>query len=115
MMIVEMKAAKKEDDLDAVFFALADRTRRRIIVRLAKGPATIGEIAEPLPMTVPAVSKHLRVLERAGLVRLERDGWYQRCHVETAPMDGAAAFIAKYRPFWNATLEQLAAHVEKKK
>ncbi len=114
-MIVEMKAMKKEDALDAVFFALSDRTRRSIVTRLAKGPATIGEIAEPLPMTVPAVSKHLRVLERAGLVRRERDGWYQRCHVDTEPMDDAAAFIAKYRPFWTATLEQLAAHVEKKR
>jgi DNA-binding transcriptional ArsR family regulator len=113
-MIFKMRVAQKEGELDDVFFALADRTRRRIIARLARGSATMGELAAPLPMTVPAVSKHLRVLERAGLVRRERDGWFQRCHLETAPMNEAAAFIAKYRPFWAATLEALAAHVEKK-
>ena len=63
-------------------------------------------------MTLPAVSKHLRVLERAGLLQRERDGWYHRCHLDTGPLEGAAAFLAAYRPFWQGTLEQLARHVE---
>jgi DNA-binding transcriptional ArsR family regulator len=105
-------AAAKSDDLDAVFSALADPTRRRILVRLSRGQATISELAEPFDMTLPAVSKHLRVLERAGLVRRERDGWYHRCHLEARPLEHAVAFLERWRPFWDRTLEQLAEHVE---
>ena len=83
--------------LDAVFSALGDSTRRRILARLARGPASVTELAAPFAMTLPAVSKHLRVLERAGLMRRERDGWYHRCHLETQPLESAAAFLAKYR------------------
>jgi DNA-binding transcriptional ArsR family regulator len=61
---------------------------------------------------LPAVSKHLRVLERAGLMRRERDGWYHVCHLDPRPMDGAVAFLRKYRPFWEDTLDALAKHVE---
>jgi DNA-binding transcriptional ArsR family regulator len=98
--------------LDAVFSALGDTTRRRILARLAQGPASITELAAPFEMTLPAVSKHLRVLERAGLMRRERDGWYHRCYLETRPLEGAVAFLAKYRPFWEDTLDALARHVE---
>jgi len=98
--------------LDAVFSALGDSTRRRILARLARGPASVTELAAPFAMTLPAVSKHLRVLERAGLMRRERDGWYHRCHLETQPLESAAAFLAKYRPFWEDTLDALARHVE---
>jgi DNA-binding transcriptional ArsR family regulator len=98
--------------LDEVFSALGDTTRRRILARLARGPASITELAAPFSMTLPAVSKHLRVLERAGLMRRERDGWYHRCHLETAPLERANAFLAAYRPFWEDTLEALARHVE---
>jgi DNA-binding transcriptional ArsR family regulator len=104
--------AARDATLDAVFSALADPTRRRILTRLAQGPASITELATPFAMTLPAVSKHLRVLERAGLMRRERDGWYHRCHIETQPLEGAVAFLAKYRPFWQDTLESLARHVE---
>jgi DNA-binding transcriptional ArsR family regulator len=105
-------AAKTDDRLDAVFSALADPTRRRMLVRLARGEASITELAEPFEMTLPAVSKHLRVLERAGLVRRERDGWYHRCRLEAAPLGEAVAFLERWRPFWDQTLEQLARHVE---
>src|SRR5690349_15768712 len=102
----------RDSQLDAVFSALADPTRRRIVAQLARGSATIGELAEPFAMTLPAVSKHLRVLERAGLLRREREGWYHRCSLDARALDEAAEFIARYRPFWEDTLEQLARHVE---
>jgi DNA-binding transcriptional ArsR family regulator len=105
-------AAAQDRKLDAVFAALADPTRRRIVARLASGSATITELAEPFAMTLPAVSKHLRVLERAGLLRREREGWFHRCSLDARPLEGAEAFITRYRSFWEDTLEQLAAHVE---
>jgi DNA-binding transcriptional ArsR family regulator len=111
-MSTRAAAAGKDARLDLVFSALGDTTRRRLLTRLARGPATIGELAEPFTMTLPAVSKHLRVLERAGLLRRERDGWYHFCHLETRPLESAAQFLAKYRPFWEDTLEALARHVE---
>jgi DNA-binding transcriptional ArsR family regulator len=104
--------AAREDELDAVFAALADPTRRRILAQLARGSATITELAEPFAMTLPAVSKHLRVLERAGLLRRERQGWYHRCSLDARPLEDALSFITRYRAFWEDTLEQLARHVE---
>jgi DNA-binding transcriptional ArsR family regulator len=106
-------AAAEESQLNTVFAALADPTRRRIVAQLARGSATISELAEPFAMTLPAVSKHLRVLERAGLLRREREGWYHRCSLDARPLDNAVAFIARYRSFWEGTLEQLARHVER--
>ena len=105
-------ATKKDDRLDAVFSALADPTRRRMLLRLSRGEASITELAEPFDMTLPAVSKHLRVLEHAGLVQRRRDGWYHRCRLETQPLCEAALFLERWRPFWEQTLEQLARHVE---
>jgi DNA-binding transcriptional ArsR family regulator len=105
-------AAAQDSKLDAVFSALADPTRRRIVAQLARGSATITQLAEPFAMTLPAVSKHLRVLERAGLLRRERDGWYHHCSLDARPLQDAFAFITRYQPFWEDTLEQLARHVE---
>lgn len=105
----------REEKLDAVFGALADSTRRKILAQLAKGNATVTEIAKPLPMTLPAVSKHLDVLERAGLVRRERDGWYQRCHIDMRPLDAATVWLEEHRAFWTDSLEALAAYAKKKK
>jgi DNA-binding transcriptional ArsR family regulator len=108
------RSADAEDSrLDAVFAALADPTRRRIVARLARGPSTITQLAEPFAMTLPAVSKHLRVLERAGLLRREREGWYHHCSLDARPLEDALAFITRYRSFWEDTLEQLARHVER--
>jgi DNA-binding transcriptional ArsR family regulator len=103
----------KDERLDAVFAALADPTRRAILIELTGGPASITELARPFPMTLPAVSKHLRVLERAGLVRCEREGWYRRCYLEAAPLEDAVTFLAAYRPFWQRTLDELARYVER--
>jgi len=111
-MSTRAAAAAREAKLDHVFSALGDATRRHILARLAQGPASITELAAPFAMTLPAVSKHVRVLERAGLMRRERDGWYHRCHLETRPLEGALAFLATYRPFWEDTLAALARHVE---
>ena len=86
-----------------------------MVAKLSQGPASITELAEPFAMTLPAVSKHLRVLERAGLVRRERDGWYHRCSLEARPLEVATTFLARYRPFWEGTLDALARHVEKKR
>lgn len=105
-------SAAKDCKLDAVFSALADPTRRRILDRLARGSASITELAAPFSMTLPAVSKHLRVLERAGLMRRRREGWYHRCHLQARPLEDAVFFLARYRPFWERTLEQLASYVE---
>jgi DNA-binding transcriptional ArsR family regulator len=90
-----------------------DATPRRIVAQLARGSATISELAEPFAMTLPAVSKHLRVLERAGLLRREREGWYHHCSLDARPLEDAVAFITRYRPFWEDTLERLARHVER--
>lgn len=111
-MSTRASASTQDAILDEVFGALGDTTRRQILARLARGPASITELAAPFSMTLPAVSKHIRVLERAGLMRREREGWYHRCHLETAPLGSAIEFLARYRPFWEDTLEALAQHVE---
>lgn len=104
--------ASIEETLDAVFGALSDRTRRRILARLAKGPASVTEIAEPLPMSLPAVSKHLVILERAGLLRRERDGRFHHIHLEARPLESARDLLDRYRVFWDDTLDELARYVE---
>jgi DNA-binding transcriptional ArsR family regulator len=105
-------ASTDDDSLDAIFSALSDRTRRQILVRLSQGPATVGELAAPFSISLPAVSKHLRILERAHLMRRERDGWYHHCHLVGEPFETASQFIDRYRTFWAQTLAQLARHLE---
>jgi len=83
-----------EDQLSVVFGALADPTRRAILARLADGPATVNEIAEPFAMTLPAVSKHLKVLERAGLISRGRQAQWRPCKLEADPLRGASDFLA---------------------
>jgi len=98
--------------LDLTFAALADSTRRAILARLADGDATVGQIAEPFNISRPAVSKHLRVLERAGLVRTTRDGRLSRCGLDAAPMRDAAEWVEKYRVFWENQLDALTRYLE---
>ncbi len=102
----------KQDRLDLVFTALANRTRRDLLARLGRAPAKITDLAVPYEMSLPAVSKHLRVLERAGLVRRAVDGRVHRCSLDTAPLQEAERWLAHYRVFWDGTLEALARHVE---
>ncbi len=104
--------AADDRSLDGIFAALADPTRRRVLHRLRAGPASVGEIAAPIEMSLPAVSKHLRVLEKAGLVRRERRGRTHRMHLEAAPLADVQAFIERYRPFWQDNLDALARYLE---
>jgi DNA-binding transcriptional ArsR family regulator len=98
--------------LDATFGALSDPTRRAILARLAHGEATVSELAEPFHVSLPAVSKHLRVLESAGLLEREIDGRIHRCRLALQPMKDAAAWIEKYRAFWENQFDALAKYLE---
>lgn len=95
------------DELDRTFAALADPTRRAILQRLAAGEATVGELAEPFAMSQPAVSKHLKVLERAGLVSRRRDAQRRPCRLEARPLREATAWLAEYRDYWEASYRRL--------
>jgi DNA-binding transcriptional ArsR family regulator len=107
--------AAAERKLDRIFHALADRTRRALLARLAEGPAKITELAEPFAMSLPAVSKHLRVLEAARLVGRKIDGRVHRCSLDPRPLKDIGAWLDHYRVFWDDTLEALADYVERPK
>jgi DNA-binding transcriptional ArsR family regulator len=100
-----------EDQLSVVFGALADPTRRAILTRLADGPATVNEIAEPFAMTLPAVSKHLKVLERAGLISRGRQAQWRPCKLEAQPLREASDFLSRYRQFWEESYDKLDTHL----
>jgi DNA-binding transcriptional ArsR family regulator len=100
------------DTLSATFAALADPTRRAILARLMGGECTVGELAKPFDMSMPAVSKHLRVLEDAGLLARRRDGREHHCRVVAEPMKTASEWIARYEKFWEGRLEALARYLE---
>jgi DNA-binding transcriptional ArsR family regulator len=95
--------------LDATFAALADPTRRAILARLAQGEASVNELSEPFHISQPAISKHLRVLERAGLVVPGRDAQRRPRRLEPAPLAGATAYLEKYRKNWEASYQKLDA------
>jgi DNA-binding transcriptional ArsR family regulator len=97
--------------LDAVFSALADPTRRAILTRLGQGDASVTELAEPFDVTLPAVSKHLRVLEGAGLLARAKEGRVHRCRLVAGPMQDAAAWLARYRRFWEASFDALESYL----
>ena len=99
-------------NLDKTFAALADPTRRAILARLSDGHATVGELAEPFEMSLPAVSKHLKVLQQAGLIERRRDGRTQLCAVQAAPLQDADEWLARYRAFWDGSLDSLAQFLE---
>ncbi len=99
--------------LDLTFGALADSTRRAILARLAGGEATVGELASPFDVSRPAISKHLRVLERAGLVQRTRDGRVSRCELDAGPMRDAAEWVERYRKFWEGQLDSLSRYFER--
>lgn len=95
------------DRLDAIFAALADPTRRAILARLREGEATVTELAEPFAMSLPAVSKHLKVLERAGLITRGRDAQWRPCRLEAGPLKEAADWIEQYRRLWDENFDRL--------
>ena len=100
--------------LNRTFGALADPTRRAILGRLARGDATVGDLAQPFHMSRPAISQHLRVLERAGLVRRTRDGRLSRCRLDARAMQDAATWVEQYRVFWTGQLDALANYFERR-
>jgi DNA-binding transcriptional ArsR family regulator len=95
------------DTLSATFAALADPTRRAILARLAQGEATVKELAEPFKMTLPGVSKHLKVLERAGLVTQGRKAQWRPCQLDAAPLKEAADYLGLYRQLWEGRFDRL--------
>ena len=99
------------DPLNTIFAALADPTRRAILERLAHGDATVGELAEPFAMTLPAISKHLSVLERAGLIVKSRDGQRRHCRITATPLKNATAWLDDYRRHWEANLDSLDTYL----
>ncbi len=101
--------------LDAAFAALADPVRRAILARLAQGDATVGELAKPFAISQPAISRHLRVLEEAALVRRERQGRHRRCRLDASGLERAADWLDYYRRFWSDSLDRLDKHLKRKK
>jgi DNA-binding transcriptional ArsR family regulator len=99
------------DTLSATFAALADPTRREILARLASGEATVNELAEPFAISLQAVSKHLKVLEHAGLISRGRNAQYRPCRLESEPLDGAADWIERHRQVWEDRFDRLEQHI----
>ncbi|HMO81748.1 MAG TPA: metalloregulator ArsR/SmtB family transcription factor [Pyrinomonadaceae bacterium] len=100
------------DRLSSTFAALADPTRRAILARLASGEATVTELAKPMKMTMPAVTKHLKVLERARLIRRGRKAQWRPCYLDAAPLKEAADWVDQYRKFWEESLDRLDAYLK---
>jgi DNA-binding transcriptional ArsR family regulator len=103
------------DQLSATFAALADPTRRAILASLATGERTVTELAEPFDMSMPAISKHLRVLERAGLVARGREAQWRPCRIEAAPLKEVAEWAERYRHIWEQRLDRLDAYLQELK
>jgi DNA-binding transcriptional ArsR family regulator len=101
-----------EDRLSTVFAALADPTRRAILARLARGEASVTELAEPFDMTLPAVSKHLKVLRRAGLIEQGREAQWRPCRLEAGPIKEVADWVEQYRQFWEERFNRLEEYLE---
>ena len=99
-------------DLDRTFAALADPTRREILSVLARGEVAAGKLAERFPISAPAISRHLRVLENAGLITRRVDGKHRRCRLEPRPLQAAVRWLEFYREFWTGNLQQLADHFD---
>jgi DNA-binding transcriptional ArsR family regulator len=106
-----MTATMTDERLDAAFAALADPTRRAIVSRLARGDATVNELAAPFTMSLPGVSKHLRVLERSGLISRRRDAQFRPCHLEVGALDGTLDWIGTHRRVWGERFDKLDAHL----
>ena len=100
------------DPLSTTLSALADPTRRAILARLASGEATVGELAEPFPMSLPGISKHLKVLERAGLIARSRTAQWRPCRLEAAALKDVADWVEHYRNFWEASLDRLDQYLK---
>jgi len=100
------------DRLSTTFAALADPTRRAILARLALGETSVTELAAPFDISTPAITKHLKVLESAGLITRSRQAQWRPCHLEAAPLQEAASFIEQYRQFWEQSLDRLDLYLQ---
>lgn len=109
--MVKYVAEQEPDRLSLTFAALADPTRRAILERLAHGEATVQEIATPFPMTLPAISKHLRVLQRAGLVEQGRHAQWRPCRLQAEPLRDASDWVGQYRRFWEESFDRLDTYL----
>ncbi len=103
----------EKHSLDLLFSALSDPIRRAILARLAEGEATVGDLARPFSVSLPAISKHLRVLERAGLLERRIEGRVHRCRLQPRPLKDAVDWLAEYRQFWERQLDALEAYLER--
>ena len=108
-----LRRGRLEDRLDGVFHALGHRARRALLTRLAQAPASITELARPFSMSLPAISRHIRVLEHAGLVARTVDGRLHRCALHALPLQAADVWLSGYRGFWEGSLDSLARYAEK--
>ena len=104
-------ATQLQDPLTLTFAALADPTRRAMLARLAAGEATVGELAKPFPVSLPAISQHLKVLERAGLVRRSREGQWRPSRLQLDPLDEAVDWLLARRRTWESRMDRLEAHL----
>jgi len=102
----------RPDSLDMTFAALADPTRRAILARLALGETSVTELAEPFAMSLPAISKHLKVLQRAGLITRSREAQWRPCRLDADPLKDAADWLDHYRRFWEQSLDRLADYLK---
>jgi DNA-binding transcriptional ArsR family regulator len=102
-----MSTRSDDDALDQIFSALANSTRRAMLARLAEGEATVLELAEPFDMTLPAISKHIKVLERAGLITQGQKAQYRPCTINAAPLKEVSKWAEQYRPIWEARFERM--------
>ncbi len=102
----------RQDALSTTFAALADPTRRAILERLARDPTSVGELAAPFEISLPAISRHLKVLESARLIRREKDAQWRRCRLEATPLREATDWLVQYRRFWEQRFDSLAPYLE---
>jgi DNA-binding transcriptional ArsR family regulator len=107
-----MSLAMDENRLDETFAALANSTRRAILARLAHGEANVNELAEPFDMTLPAISKHIKVLERAGLVERGQRAQYRPCTLDATPLEEVSTWAEQYRPIWEARFERMDDYIK---
>ena len=110
-----MTAMLEDHRLDETFAALANSTRRAILARLAEGEASVNELAAPFALTLPAISKHIKVLERAGLVERGRHAQYRPCSLDPAPLEAVSRWAEHYRPIWQARFDRMDGYVQELK
>lgn len=107
-----MQARSVDDPLSVTLAALADPTRRAILARLSQRSATVNELAEPFDISLPAISRHLKVLENAGLISREREAQWRHCKLEAAPLKRVDGWLSRYRKFWEGSFDRMDAYLK---